>query len=149
MAFISSSTTVLSFAEYADVTAADQRLFESNEGLTEDNVEDLLIRSTERIMTQLDNTLGRTLDIDNIQDRQNDFTDLCVYHCMHYYILPKFADFGTEENAEVQKMGYYQNKFENLFNELVADGDWYDLDEDGTVEAGEEVSVYVNLKRVR
>jgi hypothetical protein len=149
MAFISSSTTVLSFAEYSDVTATDQRLFESNEGLTEDMVEDLLIRSTERIITQLNNSLGRTIDIERILGRQNDFTDLCVYHSMHYYILPKFADFGSEDNAEFTKIGYYQNKYENLYNELVANGDWYDLDEDGTVETSDSVAAYVNLKRVR
>lgn len=149
MPFISSTTTVLSFAEYSDVTAADQRLFEANEGFTEDTIEDLLIRSTERIMTQLENSLGMTLDITRILGRQNDFTDLCVYHCMHYYILPKIADFGSEENAEVKKMGYYQNKYENLYNELVSDGDWYDRDDDGTVSTGESVAAYVNLKRVR
>lgn len=149
MPFISSSTTVLSFADYFDVEAADQRLFESNEGLTEEMVEDLLLRSTERILTQLSNTLGTDIDPNNILTRQNDFTDLCVYYCMFYYVLPKIADFGTEENAEVQKMGYYQNKFENLYNELISNGDWYDLDEDGAVEESDSVAAIVNLKRVR
>jgi len=56
MAFITSGTTVLSFATYDDVVDRDQRVFEANEGLTVDVVEDLLIRSTERILSQLRST---------------------------------------------------------------------------------------------
>ena len=52
MAFIKSGATVLSFAEYQDIVDRDQRLFEANEGLTIDIVEDQLIRSTERILTE-------------------------------------------------------------------------------------------------
>ena len=51
MAFISNGTTKISFAEYQDVVDMDQRLFEANEGLTDDVVESALIRSTDRILT--------------------------------------------------------------------------------------------------
>ena len=50
MAFIISNNTVISFADFYDVRDRDQRLFDANEGLTEDVVEGLLIRSTERII---------------------------------------------------------------------------------------------------
>lgn len=149
MPFISSNTAVLAFADYYDVVSADQRLFESNEGLTEESVEDLLIRSTDKLVSKLSSRIGKTIDPMQILTRQDDFTDLCVYYCLHYYILPKFADFGSEENAEVQKMGYYQNKYELLFNELVSAGDWYDLDDDGVIEETDSIAAIVNLKRVR
>jgi len=57
MAFITNNSgTVTSFAEYQDVLDMDQRLFENNEGLTDDIVEDLLTKSTQRIF-MLSNTL--------------------------------------------------------------------------------------------
>lgn len=164
MAFIKSGTTVLSFAEYQDVVDKDQRLFEENEGLTDEVVEDILIRSTERILTQLKNTNwyrqiafsygASSLTIPNVSaqkivGRLNDFTDLCVYHAMFEYILPKIADFGTEDNAERVKIDFYQNKFSVLFDELVTNGDWYDYSGSGTIEDKEKVYVPVNYKRVR
>ena len=53
MAFIEDSTTVYSFANYSDVTSKDDRLFVENEGLSESVVEDILVRSTERILSQI------------------------------------------------------------------------------------------------
>lgn len=169
MAFITSGTTVLSFATYDDVADRDQRLFDQNEGLTVDVIEDLLIRSTERILSLLrssawwrdyyitrDATLALNstadipaLDASKILARKNDFTDLCVYHSMFEYILPKIADFGNEDNAERKKIGYYQQKFNSLFGELISAGDWYDFDNDGTVESTEKSPGYVTLRRVR
>ena len=135
MAFLLNGTQVLSFAEYQDVVDMDQRLFDTNEGLTDEIVEDLLIRSTARILTQLRATdwwqsyyTRRTtnatyqtiadipaLDAAKIADRQDDFTDLCVYYALWNYILPKIADFSTEDNAERQKIGFYQQKYNTLF----------------------------------
>lgn len=169
MAFITSGQTVLSFAEYQDVLDTDQRLFDANEGLTIDVVEDNLIRSTERILTELratdwwrDYYLSRAtsptyrtradipaLDVDRIIARQNDFTDLCVFKALGDYILPKIADFGSEENAERQKMGYYVQKADALFRELVTAGDWYDFDDNGTVASAEKQPGLINLRRVR
>lgn len=168
MAFITSGTTVLSFATYDDVADRDQRLFEANEGLTVDVVEDLLIRSTERILSQLRSTdWWRTyylkqssasintvadipeLDAAKILTRKNDFTDLCVFHCLYYYIMPRIADFSDENNAERQKIGHYQAKYNELFGELLTAGDWYDYDGDATVETTEKSPGYYNLRRVR
>lgn len=169
MSFIISGQTVLSFAEFQDVVDIDQRLFEANEGLTDDVVEDLLIRSTERILTELRatdwwrsyykdrdssrqyNTVADipALDPTKILARRNDFTDLCVFKALGEYILPKIADFGTEENAERQKMGYYVQKSTALFNELVTAGDWYDFSGDGTIVSDEKSPGQINLRRVR
>lgn len=169
MAFITSGQTVLSFAEYQDVVDRDQRLFDANEGLTDDVVEGLLIRATERILTELrasewwqsyymsrDATTNYqtvadipALDASRILARKNDFTDLCVFKAMGEYILPRIADFGNEENAERQKMGYYVQRASQLFGELVTAGDWYDFDNDGVVESREKSPGIYNLRRVR
>mgnify|MGYP001182352971 FL=1 len=170
MAFIISNGVVLSFAEYGDVTDRDQRLFESNEGLTIDVVEDLLIRSTERILEQFRATNWwesyyisqstsvsiRTradipaLDASLIQARLKDFTDLCVFHSMYYYICPMIADFGSDESAERSKMAYYQLKYDEMFNELISAGDWYNFNNDATgITSEEKQPGFVNLRRYR
>jgi len=169
MAFIKNGSTTISFAEFQDVLDADQRLFEANEGLTDDVVENHLVRSTERILNLIRQTdwwrdlyLQKTtnpvyttradvpeLDIERIQDRQKDFTDLCVYYSLYNYILPKIADFGNADSAERQKIGYYQNKFDLLFTELVNSGDWYDIDDSGTIASSEKQPGYISLRRVR
>jgi hypothetical protein len=169
MAFINDGTTVISFAEYQDVVDRDSRLFETNESLSEDVVEPLLIRATERILTKLrssawwqdyyvkrsnSGTYQTTADIPALDPlriiaRQSDFTDLCVYQALGEYILPKVADFGTEDNAERQKMGYYTGKADALFGELISAGDWYDFDDSGTIASNEKDPGNYNLKRVR
>lgn len=169
MAFISSGGTVISFADYDDVYARDQRLFDANEGLTDDLIEDLLIRATERILTKIrssswwrsyyiardNSTVFNTVadipavNINKIIGRNKDFTDLCVYTAMNEFILPMIADFGNEQNAERQKMGYYTGKADSLLTELITAGDWYDFDGDATIETGERSPGQVALKRVR
>jgi hypothetical protein len=158
MAFIKNATTFYSFADYTDVQKADQRLFEANEGLTETYVEDMLVRSSERILTQIkDSNWWRSQvttpvpDVDGllIINRQNDFTDACVFHSLYYYIIPKIADFSDEENSERQKIDYYRTKYEELFNELLSLGDWYDWDESDAIESDEEIPQYINPRRIR
>jgi hypothetical protein len=169
MAFIVDNSNVISFAEFDDLLERDSRVIETNESLTDDVVEDALIRATERVLTKmrltqwwmdyymrLDNgSTYRTradipaLDANKIKARQNDFTDLAVYTALSEYLLPKVADFGNEEDAERNKMGYYQNKAESLFQELVTVGDWYDFDDDDTISSLEKEPGKINLKRVR
>jgi hypothetical protein len=170
MAFVTENDTVISFAEFQDVVNKDQRLFDSNEGLSDDAIDAQLVRATERILTQLRssqwwqsyflrrNTNGTAitsvadipaLDPNLIKFRQNDFTDLCVYTALAEYILPGIADFGNEDNAEKQKMGYYTNKADKLFGELITAGDWYDFNDDDTITANERQAGQYNLKRVR
>lgn len=161
--------TTVSFAEAADVHLMDQRVFEANEGLTDSLVEDYLIRSTERILTLIRNTdwwrdlyIGRTanpvyiddtdlppVDADKILARQNDFTELCSMYALWNYILPRIADFSKEDNAERAKIGFYQGKYQFLFDELVNEGDWYDLSGDGVIQRPEKMPGNYALKRVR
>ena len=169
MAFIEEAGIVTSFAEFQDVVNKDQRLFEANEGLSDDIVEQQLIRATERILSKLRSsawwrsyyirrdltTVYKTVaDIpavnpNRIESRLNDFTDLCVYVALSEFILPSIADFGNEDNAERQKMGYYTQKADTLFGELITNGDWYDFDGSGTIGSDEKSPGSYNLKRVR
>lgn len=166
MAFIIESSVVTSFAEYSDVVTKDQIIFDNNEGLSDDYIEDALIRATNRILLQIKNTEWwqslytrqtgsvNRLDIPapegvKIIARQNDFTDLCIYKALSDYILPSVADFGDENNAERQKMGYYKNRETELFMELIQSGDWYDFDGDDTIQTDEKQRGYIALKRVR
>jgi hypothetical protein len=169
MAFIKNGTQVISFAEYQDVVDQDQRLFDANEGLSDDLVETTLQRATERILTKMRNTAWwknyyvtrdsslsyqtgadiPALNANKIIDRESDFKDLCVFTALGEYILPNIADFGNAESAERQKMGYYTNRAEALFAELVAAGDWYDFDGSGAISSAEKSPGQYNLKRVR
>jgi len=169
MSFIVENNITISFADYQDVVEKDQRIFESNEGLTDDVVEDGLIRATERILTKVrssswwkayytkrDSSIAYNtvadipvVDPDKIKGRLNDFKDLTIYEGLAEHILPIIADFGNEENAERQKMGYYKNKAEGLLLELLTAGDWYDFDDDDTIESSEKSPGQINLKRIR
>lgn len=169
MAFIIENNTVVSFAEFTDVLAKDQRLFEANEGLADDIVENQLIRATERILSKIRATqwwtdyyvkrdtatvFNTVADIpavnpNRIKARQNDFTDLCIYLALADYILPQIADFGNEDSAERQKMAYYTQRSDTLFGELITAGDWYDFDNSGAISSSEKSPGQFNLKRVR
>lgn len=169
MAFIIENNVTVSFADFSDVLSKDQRLFEANEGLSDEIVEQHLIRSTEKILDKIrasdwwhsyyvnrstDSSIKTVADIpspdpDNIKDRQNDFTDLCVYTALAEYILPVVADFGNEDSSERKKMGYYAQKADILFVELINAGDWYDFDGTGTITSSEKQPGHYNLKRVR
>lgn len=171
MPFITQGDTFFSFAAFEDVQQIDSRLFQANEGLTQDTVEESLIRSTERILDLLRNTewwksfyifkdgLGDVvirqaiqvpaLDPFNIRARQNDFTDLCVYHSLSVYLLPRVADFGNPDSAERQKIGFFDEKFRGLLQDLLQDGDWYDFDESGTITDADRFPFPINLRRRR
>jgi len=168
MAFITSLGTFISFAEYSDVVSRDQRLFEANEGLTEVIVEELLEQGTSRVLTKIkasnwwkenqfkfdpslnnDPRLVPSVDPFRIEGRQQDFTDLTVYLTLTEYVLPKIADFTDDGNADVKKIQFYKDKFDNLFVELLEDGSWYDFDDSGTVDVAEKYPSVHNLIRVR
>ncbi len=174
MAFILSGGNVISFAEYEDVTAKDQRLFEANEGFTEVNVEDALVRSTTRILDlirasdwwrsyyikQSGSSVNANIytsglidvpapDANKIYTRKDDFTDLCVYYCLSEMLYPKVADFGNADSAERQKIGFYDEKYRARLKELLEDGDWYDFSGSGGVTASEKMPSRQNLVRVR
>ena len=175
MAFIISGGTVISFADADDVHTIDQRVFEANEGLTDAIVEDALIRSTTRIIQNFGasdwwrtyymrmsggtydpliyNSLGLLPipdpDPNRIHAREADFTDLCVYYTLSYYLLPKIADFSNQDNAERVKIGFFNEKYRSLFQELIDDGSWYDWDNGGTITNPEKMVSRTNIIRVR
>lgn len=160
---------VSSFAEYQDVLDTDQRIFDENEGLSDSIIDSLLVRATERLLSKFRssqwwrdyylkrdnntpmNNIGNLpeLDTTKIIGRHGDFTDLCVYSALSYYILPKIANFGDSEKSEFNKISFYQNKADELFGELITFGDWYDFDGDGTIQSTEVTQGTYNLRRVR
>jgi hypothetical protein len=158
MAFLTVNNSVLSFAEYNDIVNTDQRVFESNEidwenapgspaNLAE-YIEDLCIKATNRIIEKIrvsnkwhsvahkqDNTEYVALfDPNRILRRHSDFTDMCSYYVLKEYLLAKVADWGNPESPEVQKIQYFENKFDDLFNELLTIFDWYDFDDSGAID---------------
>jgi hypothetical protein len=177
MAFIISGGNVISYADALDVRDKDQRLFEQNEidflnvpdqpGTLTNYIEDLTIKGTARInqkiraSAQWREYLGYAgqgyESIDSIpafnpnliRSRQSDFTDMCCYYTLKEYLLPKIADFGNPESAEVQKITYFENKFNDLFLELLSMMDWYDSDNDGTVTDDEKRTRFQLPRRTR
>ena len=172
MAFIQFGNQFISFATTEDLRALDARLFEQNEGLDDNYLQDQLQRSTERILELLRstdwwrsyfvarNTGASAIQINTVADvpplnptkiraRQSDFTDLCCYYAFYNYILPYIADFSNEDSAERRKMGYYQQKFDLLFGELITAGDWYDFDDSDTIDSADKQPGVWNLRRVR
>jgi len=176
MAFITVGGLVTSYAEFTDLVQKDQRVLESNELVvpsesgfvdTTDFIEDLLTKSTDRINIKIkasswwraylnytgtdigDLALTPDFDPNKIKSRQQDFTDMCVYYCFYNYLLPLIADFGNPESNEVQKIQYYESKFNDIFRELLALADWYDADGDGTVEDSEKAWTYQTVRRSR
>lgn len=172
MAFIEFGTDFVSFATSDDLYDLDARLFEQNEGLDDNYVQDQLVRSTARILELLRSTdwwksyfvarnTGPTaiaintvadipaLDPTLILSRQDDFSDLCCYYALYNYILPYIADFSNEDSAERRKMAYYQQKYDLLFGELITAGDWYDFDSSETIDSADKQPGVWNLRRVR
>lgn len=177
MAFIVVDGSVTSYCEAVDVRDKDQRFFEANEvdftnvpdtpGSLDNYIEDLAVKTTGRInqkirlSTRWQEYLGFTntsydsistipdFNSDNIVNRKSDFTDMCAYGVLYMYLLPKLADFGNPESAEVQKIQYFESRFNSLFEELMADFTWYDVSGDGTVSDSEKMVSYKRTRRTR
>ena len=134
-------------------------------------VEDMLEKGTSRILLKLKastwwqqycfyvgidyninnipNINPNNIDPSNTLGRRQQFTDMCVYYTFKEYIFPLIADFGNEESAGVAKIKYYDEKYNQVFQELTALSDWYDADGDGTVEADEQATYYQTVRRTR
>jgi hypothetical protein len=176
MAFIVIGGNVVSYAEYTDLLQTDQRLLEANElkvpaesGFADVTtfIENLLERATDRINIKIKASscwkgylayTGTTVsnpallpdfNPNRIISRKQDFTDMCVAYALKEMILPLIADFGNPESPEVQKIKFYDAKFNDLFNELLAMADWYDADGDGTVEDREKAYTFSRTRRSR
>lgn len=145
---------------------------ESGFGDVTEFVEDMLEKSTNRILLKLKastwwqgynayvgnpiNNLNALPDVNpnlidpgNTNGRRDTFTEMCVYHSFAEYIFPLIADFGNPESEEVSKIQYYTQKFNDLFNELVSIADWYDFDNDGTIQNDEKAITYMPTRRSR
>ena len=168
MAFNIVTGNFVSFAVYSEVTARDQRFFESNEGFTEAQVNDLLAQGSQRILTQIRNTdwwrqyqfgLDTSLERDvrllpavnalKIKAREQEFKDLNIYFTLSEYLLPRVADFGNETDSNLQKIKFYRDQFDALFKEVIEAGDWYDFDGDATIERTEKSPNRQRLVRIR
>lgn len=166
MAFIKQGSKVLSFATFDDVQSTDLRLLGENESLTEDLVEEALVKATTRILDQLRasewwkeyftkrNPNTPLVDIPSLNAsliiaRTQTFTDLCVAMALAEYALPSVADFSNESNAELVKITFYRERAVKLFAELTEAGDWYDYNNDKSItSADKQPSIYVQ-KRIR
>lgn len=70
------------------------------------------------------------------------FTQATVYHAMAYHIAPKLTQFSGGEPDKFQvMMDYYRGRFEHEMDLVLREGVRYDIDDDGTVTAGEKASV--------
>lgn len=168
MAFNIINQTFQSFAVYADVTARDSRFFEANEGMTSEVVTPLLAQSSQRILSQIKNTdwwreyqFSRDISLkndlrllpdvqpDDIKGKEQEFKDLNIFLCMAEYLLPRVADFGNETSAEVAKIKFYVDAYNNLFNLVIQSGDWYDFNSGGTISTDEKSPTFTNRVRTR
>jgi len=134
-------------------------------------IEDLLEKSTSRILLKMkasswwmayNNYVGNTvtsianlpsvnpdlIDPGNALGRQQQFTDMTVYYCFKEYLLPLLSQF-EDENSDMAKIEYYDGKFNDLFEELLSMADWYDYDDDGTVDPDEKTATFMPTRRTR
>lgn len=158
MSFVKRGLRVVALADIQDVLDTDQRIFEQNEGLTDEVLEAALVRASERVLNKIQDTSWwrdkfpkptPALDAARIRARHNDFTDLTVYLALSEIILPRIAEFDTEEESERNKMSYYSMKWNALFNELITNGDWYDFSGSGAITAADIQPGSVERRRVR
>jgi len=165
-AFIYSYKTFVSFATYEDVVNRDSRVFEANEDLTSDEINNYLEQASQRILTQIRNTewwrdyqrrmaqiidpnLLPSVNPDYILARTQEFKDLNVYFALYEYAYPSIADFGNPDSAEIQKIKFYKDLYNVLFDEVIGAGDWYDFSENGTIDTADKMAAVVNRVRVR
>lgn len=164
--FVYSYKTFLSFATYEELRQRDSRVFEANEDLTDDEVNDYLIQASQRILTQIRNTdwwsdyqrkmakitdprLIPAVNPDYIIASTQEFKDLNIYFALQEYVYPSIADFGNPDSAEVAKIKHYKDSYNVLFQEVIESGDWYDFSEDGTIDTADKMPALVNRVRTR
>ena len=170
------SNNVIAFAEAEDIFNLDQRLFEANEisfadagtgALTQDEYFDILCqRATDRITTRMqaspewsvytsaknltdDNSILPPVNKNLILGNLQDWTDMSVSYVFKEYLLPKVADFGNPESSEVNKINFYETKFNELFSEKLAVINWYDADADSNITSTDELVNFRKNRRTR
>lgn len=68
---------------------------------------------------------------------ESQWTKSTVYRALSTYILPKLATFRVDD-VFMEQINFYKNRFGEEFDLQFAIGIDYDIDEDGTVDAGEQ-----------
>jgi len=178
MSFITTGGNITSYADYLDIRGTDQRIFEANTfdinnvpgapADLDEYLDDLATAATTRINQKIKSSvrwreyLGYATtqgysSLETIPDfnpnlilsRQADFTSMCVAYVLKEYLLPKIADFGNPESPEVQKIQFYDNKFNDLFTELTNIFDYYDSDSDGSIQDDEKMVRFQATRRSR
>ena len=169
------SSNILAFAEAEDIRNLDQRLFETNEisfadsgtaATTQNEYLDILCqRATDRIVTRMQASpewsayasaksisstsilpaVNKNLIIGNLQD----WTDMCSSYVMKEMLLPKVDDFGNPESSEVNKINFYETKFNELFNEKLSVIVWYDANADASITSSDEMVNFRKNRRTR
>lgn len=69
------------------------------------------------------------------------WTRATVYRALAVYILSKLSTFRPEGDSFREQLNFYQNRFEEEMTLQLGAGVEYDLDNDGTVDAGEKFAV--------
>ena len=64
-------------------------------------------------------------------------------------LLPKVADFGNPESSEVNKINFYETKFNELFTEKLSVIVWYDVDADASITSADEMVNFRKNRRTR
>jgi hypothetical protein len=162
----------LSFANFDDVVLRDSRIFESNEGLTEEVIDDLLMLASQYILDKirgedwwksyqfkLNPSLAQDVrrlpqvNPDQIKFRLQAFKDLNVFIALSDYILPKVADFSKDrtgaDTAEIAKIKFYRERAQDTLKEILDAGDWYDFSNNGTIDINERMPTRQNNVRIR
>ena len=131
MAFIvDGSSNVISFADFSDVVQKDQRILESNKikipaesgfADTTDFIEDMLQKSTDRILLKIKASSW--------------------WQSYNAYVGNPISDLSALPNVNPTLI--------DLFTELLMMADWYDFDNDGTVQADEKAYSFTKKRRSR
>ena len=74
-----------------------------------------------------------------------------IYRFKREYDLNDYTIAGclAPDSEEVQKMKYFDTRFADIFEELLSMGDWYDSDDDGTIQADEKLVKFADTRRTR
>ena len=72
------------------------------------------------------------------------WTRATVYRAMYQYILPKLSTFRPEGDSFRERIDFYRKSFAEEMSAQLSSGVEYDLNDDGTVSAGEKYAVQQN-----
>lgn len=161
-----SAGNVVAWASGEDVRDRDQRLFEINDvdfswssqnpGNLTEYLDDICKISATRIHSEISTHPGwlshqgdAEFQPDLVLSRHQDFLDLNVCHALSDYVLPKIADFGNPDSSEVNKITYYEARYNRILESLMGRMDWYDTNQDGVIADTEHTRYFRPSGRTR